>query len=324
MKKTNKNLSLILAPFSVGGPNTAAKDGPSSLMKNGIDKDLIELEYDVNIIKPPKSLLDIHKKLKTKHPKNSIKNISEIYKINKWLSSVVEKEVADKRIPITIGGDHSLAVGTMAGVSAKNEIGVLWIDRHFDAHSPKNTPSWRAHGMPVAVAIGDSKYDTHKDFKKLQSLSSKCPWVKSSNIVQFGIGEKSNISPKTKWLSMEDIDNHGIKKTISKAVNYLSKRVNKIYVGWDIDSMNVTGTGTSGYGQLTLREGLVIAREINKLREKGKIIGFEMMEIAPSLERKDLKGQTVDWAIQLITTSFGGNLFNNLSRLKRNINNVSN
>ena len=84
--------------------------------------------------------------------------------------------------------------------------------------------------------------------------------------------------------------------------------------------MNVTGTGTSGDGQLTLREGLVIARAINqRVRLAGRLAGLEMVEVAPKLERKDLKGQTVDWAIQLVTTCFGGNLFNNLSRLKRNI-----
>ena len=119
---------------------------------------------------------------------------------------------------------------------------------------------------------------------------------------------------------MEDIDNYGIKKIIDEALNYLLKRVKYVYIAWDIDAMNITGTGTSGDSQLNLREGLIIAREINKrIRQPGKLAGFEVMEVAPRLERKDLRGQTVDWATQLVTTSFGGNLFNNLSRLKRNI-----
>ncbi len=315
-----KNISIILAPFSIGGPNNAAKDGPKVLMQNNLDEDLKEIGFNVKIIKPPFQSSTVNNK---RAEKNRIKNINAILKINEWLAKIVTSEIKSNSIPLTIGGDHSLAIGTITGTSdALGNIGVLWIDRHFDAHSPKNTPSWRAHGMPVAVLTADRNYDKHNDFQLLISLgkSKKLPRVRPENFVQIAIGEKSHVKPNTKWYSMEDIDNYGIKKIIDKALSYLLKRVKNIYVAWDIDSMNITGTGTSGDGQLTLREGLVIAREINKrIRLKNRLAGFEIMEIAPRLERKDLKGQTIDWAIQLITTCFGGNLFNNLSRLKRNI-----
>ncbi len=316
-----KNISIILAPFSIGGPNDAAEDGPKVLMNNYIDEDLEELGFRVKVVKPPK--IEMGKRNLEEKGKNRIKNIEAIIKINKWLSGVVSNEIKKGSIPLTIGGDHSLAIGTIAGVrDALNNIGVIWIDRHFDMHSPKNTPSWRAHGMPVAVAVADKNFDSHPDFQRLLSIgkSGKLPKVKLENFVQIAIGEKSHIYPHTKWYSMEDIDNFGIKKIIESSIDYLLKRVKHIYIAWDIDSMNVTGTGTSGDGQLTLREGLIIARAINnKIRLAGKLAGFEMVEVAPKLERKDLKGQTVDWALQLITTSFGGNLFNNLSRLKKNI-----
>lgn len=312
MKKT---ISIICVPFSVGGPNNAAKDGPKALLNAGLASDLKELGFNIKIIQPPFSV-------SAKGHKGII-NIEAILKINKWLSYTVESEIKNDSLPLTIGGDHSLAIGTICGTScALNNIGVLWIDRHFDAHSPKNTPSWRAHGMPVGVLTTNKNYDLHPDFVKLQNIykKTKLPIVKPENFVQIGIGEKSCIKPDTKWYSIEDIDNLGIKNIVDQALNYLLKRVKNIYVAWDIDSMNITGTGTSGDGQLTLREGLVIARAINKkIRVSGKLAGFEIVEIAPKLEKKYLKGQTVDWAIQLITTCFGGNLFNNLSRLKTNI-----
>ena len=324
---TNKNISIILAPFSYGGPNDAAKDGPSALMKNDLDGDLRELGFNVKIIKPSRDLINQASILvKHKNKKNRIKNIDIVVKINEWLAKTVADEVKNGYLPLTIGGDHSLAIGTIAGATtnvAAGSIGVLWLDRHFDAHSPKNTPSWRTHGMPVAVAIGDKKFDSHPDFQRLLKIggsSKNIPSVKPENFVQIAIGEKSYINPPTKWFSMEDIDNLGIKKIIDQALSYLLKRVKYIYVAWDIDSLNVTGTGTSGDSQLTLREGLVIAREINKrVRLVNRLIGFEMVEVAPKLEKPYLKGQTVDWALQLITTTFGGNLFNNLSRLKKNI-----
>lgn len=326
--KPNKNISIICAPFSIGGPNDAAKDGPDALIKNDLHKDLEELGFSVKVIKPPS---DLGKKGEEWEDRtNRIKNIETVLEINKWLVKTVSKELISGYIPLTIGGDHSLAIGTISGIvdgltnlKRKSEIGVLWIDRHFDAHHPKYTPSWRAHGMPVAVIIANKKFDPHPDFQALLKIGKhdKLPKVSPKNVVQFAIGEKSLVQPKTKWVLMEDIDKVGINTAVNRALDYLLKRVRYIYVAWDIDSMSVTGTGTSGDSQLTLREGLVLAREINKkIRLQGKLIGFEIVEIAPRLEKKELRGQTVNWAIQLVTTCFGGNLFNNYSRLTRNIN----
>ncbi len=316
------NISIILAPFSIGGPNTAAKDGPKALINNGLSDDLKGLGFNIKIIKPPKSLNK--NSLAVTNKPNRIKNIEAIVKINEWLSMTIKEEIKSGFIPLTIGGDHSLAIGTIGGIcSALDSVGVLWIDRHFDAHSPKNTPSWRAHGMPVSVAIADKNYDKHPDFQKLLFLSGnkKIPKVKPENFIQIAIGEKSAVKPQTKWYSMKDIDNFGIRKITNDAISYLLKRVKYVYIAWDIDSLNVTGTGTSGDNQLNLREGLQIARAINeKIRLKNRLAGFEIMEVAPSLERKDLKGQTANWAVQLITTAFGDDLFNNLSRMTRNIN----
>ena len=322
---TNKNdISIICAPFGIGGPNDAAKDGPKALLNAHIDEDLEELGFSVKIIKPSRDVMHYVSMKKKSNKKNRIKNTDAIVKINEWLANTIADIIRNGSIPLTIGGDHSLAIGTIAGVhDVINNFGVLWIDRHFDAHSPKNTPSWRSHGMPAGFAIADKKYDPHPDFQRLLAVgeNKKLPKVKPQNFVHFAIGEKSLIKPKTKWYLMEDIDNSGIKKNIDDAITYLLRRVKYIYVAWDIDSMNVTGTGTSGDEQLTLREGLVISRTINKrIRLANRLAGLEMMEIAPKLERKELKGQTVQWTSELVLTCFGASLFNNHSRMTRNIN----
>src|SRR3989338_5199741 len=312
--KPSNDISIICAPFSVGCPNNAAKDGPAALLKAGLLEDLVELGFTVKIIKQPFSESAVGRTGESAK-KNRIKNIDTILKITEWLANTVSNEIKNGAIPLTIGGDHSLAIGTIAGIhDVINNFGVLWIDRHFDAHSPKNTPSWRAHGMPTAVAIADKKYDPHPDFQKLLQIgeNKKLPKVKPENFVHFAIGEKSLVKPKTKWYLMEHIDELGIKKVIDDAINYLLKRVKYVYIAWDIDSMNITGTGTSGDSQLNLREGLVMARAIGKkIRASGRLAGIEFMEIAPRLERKDLKGQTVSWASELALTCFGSNLFNN-------------
>ena len=319
----NKNISIILAPFGIGGPNDAAKGGPDALMKCGLKKDLLELGFNVKVVKPSRDVMhyvSTHKQIKTR---NRVKNIDALLKANSWLAKSVASELEKGFIPLTLGGDHSLAIGTIAGVcDVLDNVGVLWVDRHFDAHHPAVTKTWRAHGMPAAVAVAKPDFDPHPDFQRFLRIgkSTKFPKVKPENFVHFGIGEKSFTKPKTKWFLMEDINNVGIKKTVDSAIDYLLKRVKHIYIAWDIDALSVTGTGTHADDQLTLREGLVLARAINnKLFQKGKLAGFEMMEVAPRLERKALKGQTVNWASQLIVTSFGGNLFNNYSRLTANL-----
>ena len=326
---TNKNISIILAPFGVGGPNDAPKDGPGALMKYGIKKDLENLGFNVKIINPSRAIMHYGSR-KQINKKNRIKNIESLIKVNEWLAKIVSDEIKNGSIPLTIGGDHSLAIGTISGVVAGFKpatTGVLWIDRHFDAHSPKNTTSWRSHGMPVSVAIADKNYDPHPDFQKLlmigrrDGVTPSLPKIKPENLVHFGIGEKSFVKPKTKWFLMEDIDTVGINKAVNDAINYLLKRVKYIYIAWDVDALSITGTGTHADDQLTLREGLVIARAIyKKIFLSGRLAGFEMMEAAPRLEKAALKGQTANWAGQLIATSFGDNLFNNFSRMTLNIN----
>jgi len=150
-KKKHPSISIICAPFGAGGPDDSAKDGPEALLNTNIDADLRELGFNVAIIKPTRNLLGFVSNINKSNAKNRIKNIDAIVKINEWLAKVVANELKKHSIPLTIGGDHSLAIGTIAGIgNAISDFGVLWIDRHFDAHSPKNTPSWRAHGMPVA------------------------------------------------------------------------------------------------------------------------------------------------------------------------------
>lgn len=318
-----KNISIICAPFGVGGPNDAAKNGPSAMIRYGLADDLKELGFNVRLVKPSNNLISMIPKLKSSR-KDRIKNIDAIIKVNEWLAATVSSQIKDDYTPLTIGGDHSLGIGTISGVhDALESLGVLWIDRHFDAHHPKVTVTWRAHGMPSMVAIAKRDLDPHDDFQRLLSIgkNKKLPKVRPQNFVYFGIGEKSFTKPNTKWFLMENIDSIGINKAIESAINHLLKRVKYIYIAWDIDAMSITGTGTHADSQLTLREGLVVARAIHKkIFSSGKLAGFEMMEIAPGLERKDLRGQTVAWANQLITTSFGGNLFNNLSQMERNLN----
>ena len=159
-------VSIICAPFGAGGPNNAAKDGPKAMLDAYLGEDLRELGFEVRIVKPPK--IKSARRRNSDKAKDRIKNIDAVVKINEWLAKIVSEEIKRGSIPLTIGGDHSLAVGTISGTHDESDnFGVLWIDRHFDAHSPKNTTSWRAHGMPASVAIADKKYDLHPDFQRL-------------------------------------------------------------------------------------------------------------------------------------------------------------
>ena len=319
-KERGNNIAVIKAPFSLGGPNQAAKDGPGALIKGGLLGFLNGLGHKLKVIEPPDVLTELQP---SPQKDNRIINIDPIIQMNKWIAEQVSKALKDGFLPFTLGGDHSIAIGTISGIhDVLKKFGVLWIDRHLDKHSPKNTPSWRAHGMGAITATADAQYDPHPDFQDLLRIGSNqiLPKVNPEHLVPFATGEKSRFVQGTRYYPMSYITRNGISRSISEAITYLKRRVPYIYVVWDIDSMNVTGTGTEGAGQLDIREGQVIAEEINqRIRLPGLLAGFELVEVAPSLEKPHLRGQTVAWATQIAGHTFGENLHNNFERLDQNI-----
>ncbi len=231
------------------------------------------------------------------------KRIKSIYQVLNRVCLTVKKALKKNCFPILISGDHSITIGTIAGIKSafpQKKIGVVWIDAHADIHTPFTTPSGNMHGMPVAASLGIDNLlakgnEPHSEAIKLwdniKSIEGICPKIKPENIVYIGVRD-------TEWQEDQLIDKLAIKKydvdyvrekggekTAKSAIKRLSN-CDLIYVSFDVDVIDTSlssGTGTPVPNGLFLTELLAL---ISELPKNEKICCFEIVEINPTLDDK--------------------------------------
>jgi len=206
----SKHIDIIGFPMDLGADHRGVDMGPSALRIAGIQNKLINLGYTVSDLGDiPIRNQEIQQ---IKNPK--LKYLDEIVKRTEILAKKVEKSLSHNHFPLCLGGDHSMAIGTISGISAfcnkKNiELGLIWIDAHADLNTEKTTPSGNIHGMSVAASLGYGN-------KKLTSLYGFSPKIKPENVVMIGLrsvdpGERELIKKlKLKVYTMTEIDRKGI------------------------------------------------------------------------------------------------------------------
>ncbi len=211
------------------------------------------------------------------------------------------KEAVDRgEIPVFLGGDHSIAIGTIGGVSHQHEVGVIWVDAHADFNTPETSESQNIHGMALSalLALGDDK---------LVNVGRTGAKLSPENVVVIGlrdVDEKEKELLKesgVKWFTMRDIDELGIYTVLKDSLKHLSS-VSKIHVSFDMDAMDpieAPGVGTPSHGGLTYREGQLIMETI---ADSGKLHSVDLVEINPIL---DVANRTGQMAVSLLGSLFG-------------------
>lgn len=277
---------MILAPFSGGQGKSGVEDGPKYLLRAGIKEQIESLNWKVSIDEPLKNT-DFEERKKTddndvyencKRPKIVGEACEKIY-------NSCKKAALAGTLPITLGGDHSIAMGTVAGSFAKYpDAGLLWIDAHADINTPLTTDSGNLHGCPVAFLMG---LDSHSYPPELQWVP-KC--LSTKKIAYIGLrdvddGEKKILKENgITAFSMYHIDKYGINKVIEMALNAIDPEgKTPIHLSYDVDAIDplfVPATGTPVRGGLTLREGLFVAERV---AETGQLIALDVVECNPSL-----------------------------------------
>jgi arginase len=241
-----------------------------------------------------------------KPQQNGIKFLPEIVSMATSLKEKVYQTLKDKRIPLMLGGDHSLAIGSIAGLTKfyaeqKKKIGVIWLDAHGDINTPETSRSGNIHGMPLAHALGIG----HKD---LLALSEKIPMVDPSRTVLIGIrdldpGEQTAIREMgVRAFTMRDIDEMGMRNVIQEAIRLSTNGTAGFHLSYDVDSMDPSvapGVGTPVRGGFTYREGH-LAMEL--LHDSGQLLSMDVTEVNPIL---DVSNQTADMAVEMILSAFG-------------------
>jgi arginase len=276
--------------------------GPSALRIAGLQNKLESLGYKVEDTGDIK--IEIMERQKIKNPK--LKYLDEIIKTSRKLAERVEKVLVKGDFPLCIGGDHSMALGTISGIASfcrkkKLKLGVIWIDAHSDMNTDETSPSGNIHGMPLASLLG-------LGCKELVEFLDFSPKIQPDNCSLIGIrsvdeAEKLNITKlKVPIFTMNDIDKLGIHRIIAKVLKQFREKVNHIHVSFDVDSVDpnvAPGVGTPVPGGLSYREAHLLMEVI---AECGCMSSLEVAEINPILDHKN---QSATFAAELIASSMG-------------------
>lgn len=288
MKNKSSNIVNIIGfPMDLGADRRGVDMGPSALRIAGLKEKLEKLGYkvvdsgDINIQIMERQKITNHK----------LKYLNEILKTSKLLASKVEKVLEKQQFPICIGGDHSMAIGSIAGIAShcrknKLKLGVIWIDAHADMNTDETSPSGNIHGMPLAAALGIG--NSH-----LTNFYGFSPKVKPENCALIGLRsidslEKLNIKNLNPSVyTMTDIDKLGIHRIISRVLKQFKEKVDHIHISFDLDAVDPSvapGVGTPIRGGLSYRETHLLMESI---AECGCMSSLEVTEINPILDNKN-------------------------------------
>jgi len=230
------------------------------------------------------------------------KYASVVSKFNSELRDAVSSSIQNvKDFPLLVGGDHSSAIGSIAGVLDKRpNLGLLWIDAHSDIHTPETTETGWVYGMPMAVVCGHGEQSLLDVMKK--------NYIKPENVCLFGVryienGEWENIKNwGIKVITMDDIDEKGIYPCFQEAMNIVSKNTDHLHVSLDIDvidKMYAPGATEPTQGGLSFREINLVARRLGK---SGLVTSMDLVEGEPD---RDLNYQTGKLCLQIVANVLG-------------------
>ncbi|KMY50288.1 arginase [Peribacillus loiseleuriae] len=297
----NKKITIIGMPMDLGQMRRGVDMGPSAIRYAGIVERLGSLNYEVHDIGDihigrPEMSIDQDSKLR---------NLELIAEKNELLAIEVHKAIENGAFPLVFGGDHSIAIGTLAGVSKHYEnIGVIWYDAHGDLNTAETSPSGNIHGMPLAVSLG-------LGHPRLTQCGGYTPKIKPENVVIIGAraldeGEKELIKEKgIKVYTMHEIDRIGMTKVIEETIEHFRGRTNHVHLSLDLDGLDPTdapGVGTPVIGGISYRESH-LAMEM--LAEASIITSAEFVEVNPILDEKN---KTAIAAVALMGSLFGEKL----------------
>jgi arginase len=292
------DIDILGVPLDLGADRRGVDMGPSAIRYAHLQSELEKLGYTVfdkgNVDVPIAEMCQITE------PK--LKYIDCIVPMARRVAGAVATSVQGGRLPIVLGGDHSIALGSIRGAAKQKKLGVLWVDAHADFNTAETTPSGNIHGMPLAALCGLG------DRRLTQLWDEAIPAVDPNRVVVIGArdldpGEKKNLREAgVMVLSLEQIDRTGMYAAVSRAIDRISRDVDGIYLSFDVDSLDprhAPGVGTPVSGGLTYREAHLACEMV---AETGKLAGVDMVEVNPIL---DVQNQTAHLAVELILSALG-------------------
>ncbi|PEQ90285.1 arginase [Bacillus sp. AFS006103] len=294
-------LSIIGMPMDLGQMRRGVDMGPSAIRYAGIVerlKPLFDEVHDLGDIPIGRPEVVVDKE-------SNLRNLDLVAEKSALLADKVDNAVQSGAFPLVLGGDHSIAIGTLAGVSKHyKNLGVIWYDAHGDLNTAETSPSGNIHGMPLAVSIG-------LGHNLLTNIGGYGPKVKPENVVIIGAralddGEKDLIKEiGIKVYTMHEIDRMGMAKVMEETIAYLKDKTDGVHLSLDLDGLDpndAPGVGTPVIGGISYRESH-LAMEM--LEESKIITSAEFVEVNPILDEKN---KTAKVAVELMGSLFGEKL----------------
>jgi arginase len=296
------HISIIGAPMDLGAGRRGVDMGPSALRVAGLNEKLAALGYEVedlgNVTVEQPEALPIGR--------SHARYLPQIAHTCARLAQMVEKAAGNERFPLVLGGDHSVAMGTVAGMSrhwhAKGrKMGLIWIDAHADMNTPESSPSGNIHGMPLACCIGSGP-------PELTQLAGYVPAIQPESVVIVGLRsvdeiERLNVlGTGVHAFTMRAIDERGMLSVIQEAIHHATLGTAGFHLSIDMDAVDPSeapGVGTPVPGGITYREAH-LAMEI--VCDSGYLTSLEIVEVNPVMDEAN---RTALLGVELAMSAMG-------------------
>jgi arginase len=298
----NNSVSILGVPLGYGTSMAGVDIGPAALRVARLHQRIARLGYSVRDLgemrlERPQSFPEVDDKLKY---------VREIRSACEELAVEVEKILEANQLPLILGGDHSIAIGSFAGVASHfkkqdQTVGLIWFDAHADMNTPESTPSGNIHGMPLAVLMG---YGT----PELTNVGGFAPKLDPQLCAHVGArdidpGERELIRKLgIRFFTMREIDERGMSACMDEAIAIASRGTGGYAVTFDVDALDpgdAPGSGTLVRGGLTYREAHLA---MEKIAEAGGMRSLEIVEINTAL---DVNNKTAELGVELILSALG-------------------
>ena len=296
----NRHLSLIGAPTDIGAGSRGAGMGPEALRVARIVEVLqgqgLEVIDRGNLVGPANPWLP---------PVDGYRHLAEVVAWNRTVHDAVLAELQQQRLPVLLGGDHALAIGSISAVAHHcreqgKRLRVLWLDAHADFNTNVLTPSGNLHGMPMACLCGHGPQELIEIGGHTPAISAK--WVRQIGIRSVDAGEKRFVhEQELEVFDMRYIDEMGMRHAMELALATLDEHTH-LHVSFDVDFLDpaiAPGVGTTVPGGPTYREAQLC---MEMIADTGRLASLDVMELNPAL---DVRNQTAELAVDLIESLFG-------------------
>jgi len=297
-----QKIRIIGVPMDLGASRRGVDMGPSALRVAGLQARIKQLGHQVEDI----GNLSVKQPEEMPYGEKRAKYIEEIADACKDLGTAVQKSLEDGYMPLVLGGDHSIAVGSVSGVGGhfrkeKKSIGCIWLDAHSDMNTPETSPSGNVHGMPLSALMG---YGT----EELYDLFGYKPKIEPQNVALVGVRDLDAHEKKfikklgVKAFTMREIDERGMREVMSDALKYTMDDTDGVVVSLDmdfVDPSDAPGVGTPVRGGVTYREAH-LAMEM--IADSETMVSMEVVEINPVIDEHN---RTALLGVELVLSGLG-------------------